>query len=201
MNHAIDKFAIVSAIAVAAAGTMGCGSKTDSPREGTAPTGSLGLPLQTQGASGTAYRLRNAEFVIDQDCWDYGWGGAGNDCPDAIVVNGEDHLDEESIQLSVEEGYYNVRLSSGWEMEERANGNGNGAIVEATLLSSSSRWIYVSRNSTRWVDFEFGIGERSIWMNGRLNIEMTVYEDPSDLYGYAGAPGTGGTWGQGGSAW
>ena len=47
---------------------------------------------------------------------------------------------------------------------------------------------------------EFGLGERSIWMNGELNIDLQVYEDPDDLNGgYGGSPGDGGYGGYGGN--
>jgi hypothetical protein len=45
---------------------------------------------------------------------------------------------------------------------------------------------YVNPHSTSWVAYEFGIGERSIWFNGKLNIEIRVHEDPSELYGSEG---------------
>jgi hypothetical protein len=49
------------------------------------------------------------------------------------------------------------------------------------------------------VTYQFGIGDRAIWFNGELNIDIQVYEDPSELNpGYGGASGLAGAGGEGG---
>jgi hypothetical protein len=63
--------------------------------------------------------------------------------------------------------------------------------VEAQLLSSSSPWVYVYPRSTSWAEFSFGIGERKVWFNGNLNIDINVYEDPDDYYGGCGGYASG----------
>jgi hypothetical protein len=62
--------------------------------------------------------------------------------------------------------------------------------VEATLLSGNGQWVYVSPHSTSWVEFSFGIGGSELWLNGKLNIGINVYEDPDEYYG-----GSAGGWG------
>mgnify|MGYP001555329432 FL=1 len=101
-----------------------------------------------------------------------------------MAVSSEDEPEAASIAVSVEQGSYYVRLQPGWHMEKVEGGVASE--VEATLLSPATQWLYVNAHSTTWVEYEFGLGERSIWFNGQLNIGIRVHEDPSELYGYAG---------------
>jgi len=161
------------------------------------PSNSLGeitLPLTTQGASGVTYRLRNASFIVQNqyEYYDYGYAaGAGgtSNTPGTIIVSSETDPNAQNISLSLEEGYYNVRLVPGWHMEKVSSSGAQ--TVEATLLSGASQWVYVSRQSTRWAEFTFGIGGREIWLNGKLNITIDVQESA----GAGGAVSTGGAGG------
>jgi hypothetical protein len=155
--------------------------------------GTLQLPLVTEGASGTKYRLRNATFeVINYTYYYYpydnagGAGGEGGSGAGRVTVSSEDDPDATSIALSVERGDYYVRLLPGWHMEKIDAGGASE--VEATLLSSDTQWVYVNPHSSSWVEYEFGLGGRQLWFNGQLNIEIRVHEDPSELYGLAGQP-------------
>lgn len=153
--------------------------------------GTIALPLGAYASSGTRYRLRNATFVI-QDPYANGYGGeGGGSSPDSIVVSSEDDPDADSINLNVEQGYYRIRLQSGWHMEKQED-DGSFSDVEAQLLSSTSQWVYVSPRSTSWAQFDFGIGDREVWFNGQLNIDINVYEDPDDYDGGSGGDGAGG---------
>lgn len=149
--------------------------------------GEMALPLTTQGASGVTYRLRNATFVIQNQYqyYDYGYeagaGGVGNQGP--IIVSSETNPNATNISLSLEEGYYLVQLRPGWRMEKL--GASGAETVEATLLSGASQWVWVSRQSTSWAEFSFGIGGRELWLNGKLNITIDVQEA-------GGATGAGG---------
>jgi hypothetical protein len=67
--------------------------------------------------------------------------------------------------------------------------NGEATDVEATLLSSATQWIYVSPHSSSWVSYQFGLGERSLWFNGDLTIDVQVFEDPKEYYGGHGGYG------------
>lgn len=154
--------------------------------------GTIGVPLGAYSNSGTRYRLRHATFVIRNGDYDYGYGGeGGGGNGDAITVSSEEDPAAESINLSVERGYYRITLQSGWYMEQEAQ-DGSFSEVEAQLLSNSTQWVYVSPNSTSWARFSFGIGDREVWFNGNLNIDVTVYEDPDDYYGGYGGHASGG---------
>jgi hypothetical protein len=145
--------------------------------------GTLSVPLVSYGASGTKYRLRNATFEINSGYYyydNYGEGGTG-DAPAPITVSSEDDPEANTISVSLERGYYNVRLLPGWHLEK----SGDDVIeeVESTLISDATQFVYVNAHSSTNVEYEFGIGGRSIWFNGDLNINIHVYEDPSELYG------------------
>jgi hypothetical protein len=160
--------------------------------EGSAPEehGTLNLPLSTQGPSGTTYRLRDATFEIRSEYyyWDNAGGQGGGSGPNVITVSSETDPDAGAISVNLERGYYYVRLLPGWRMEKVEDGTATD--VEATLLSSATLWTYVAAHSTSWVEYQFGLGDRSLWFNGNLNLQIQVYEHPSDLYG--GTSGAGG---------
>jgi hypothetical protein len=188
---------------LAAAGLMmltGCGNAPASG--GGAPVESIGelaLPLVTHGASGTLYRLRDATFAIHH----YGYagyggssvgGGGGGD--EVVTVSSETDPDSETISVSLEEGQYYVELLPGWHFEKQTP---EGSVaVEATLLYGETQWVYVSRRSTSFAEFQFGLGDREVWLNGDLNIGVVLYEDPSEI-GYGGSGGFGGTAGAAGA--
>lgn len=191
---------------------LGCSSENGGgDTEGA--VGRLALPLVTQGASGITYRLREATFAISR----YGYyggqpgtGGAtvsggtgsGGGWPgdEVILVSSEDDPDATSISVSLEEGGYYVQLLPGWHFEKE---DPTGTVaVEATLLSGEAQWVWVSRQSTSFAEFQFGLGDRELWLNGQLNIGVRLYEDPSQVGGYGGTSGgfAGGTWGTAGTA-
>jgi hypothetical protein len=205
------------AMLLAAAGSslMGCSSSGESsPVAEGESRGQIALPLTTQGNSGVVYRLRDATFNI----YRYGYyagtagspsmmgtagtattagtGGSGGS-GDVITVSSETDPDAATIKVPLEEGAYFVQLLPGWHFEKQTP-EGYEA-VEATLLSGDTQWLYVSRLTTIFAEYHFGLGEREIWLNGELNIGVVLHEDPSEL-GYGGSVGTGGFVGTGGSA-
>lgn len=171
---------------ISAAGLVGCSSS------GGHDLGQMTLPLTTQGASGLTYRLRDATFVVQNQssAYDHDSGGAagssGTPGTVVVVVSSETNPDAATISLSLEEGNYNVRLLPGWRME-RVKVN-QVQTVEATLLSGSSQWVWVSRQATSWAEYSFGIGGSEVWFNGKLNIAINVQEVP----GAGGEGGVGG---------
>ena len=175
---------LVLAAGLGVVGLAGCSGSGG--RDGALETlGQMSLPLSTQGASGTTYRLRDATFVVQPEYYYYDAAGAGGS-PGTVTVSSETDPNAKNISLSLEEGYYNVQLLPGWHLEK---GTAPGAqTVEATLLSGTSQWVYVSRQSTSWAEYNFGIGAKEIWLNGKLNIEINVQEVPG---GEAGAGGGG----------
>ncbi len=168
--------------------TAGCSGNDRGPEE----HGTLSLPLSTQGPSGTTYRLRDATFLIRSEYYyygDVGGEGGGGTGPNVITVSSETEPDASAISVSLERGYYYVQLQPGWRIEKVEDGVATD--VEATLLSSDTQWTYVAAHSTRWLEYQFGLGGRSLWFNGNLNLQIQVYEKPSDLYG-GGGDGAGG---------
>jgi hypothetical protein len=161
--------------------------------------GQLALPLTTQGASGVQYRLRDATFTVAR----YGYmgyagsasGGAG---PGLVTtVSSEDDPDAATISVNLEEGSYYLELLPGWHFEKQTTSGYEP--VEATLLSGQTQYVWVSRRSTSFAEFQFGLGDREVWLNGDLNIGVVLYEDPSEL-GYGGSGGYGGAYPVAGSA-
>jgi hypothetical protein len=110
-----------------------------------------------------------------------GKGGTTQETPAPIVIDSEDDPDAVSMEVELEEGYYNITLRDGWRIEKVVDGKAQ--TVEATALNGTSQWINITRHRTSLVAFEFGIGERSIWFDGKLHVNVNVYEDPDTYYG------------------
>ena len=183
------------------AGALGGCSGAGEGSEGEKVFGQMALPLTTQGASGVTYRLRDATFVIQpqylllRECRQCrgSAGAGGTQVP--VIVSSETDPDATNISVSLEEGYYYVNLSPGWHLEKVTSAGAEP--VEATLLSGEYQWVYVSRQSSSWAEFSFGIGSRAIWLNGQLNIGIDVQETPGGSGGFGGWGNTGG-WGNAG---
>lgn len=192
----------------------GCADTGTTVKEENVEMGTLALPLTSTSPAGVQYRLRNATFEIQQPyyyCYDYGAagayqgvGGSASGCAEPIIVNSETDPTAASIAVELEAGSYEIELLPGWTME-RIEG-GVATPVEAQLLSDPWQWVYVSRHATSWVEYQFGIGDRAMWFNGQLNIEIQTYDDPEQYYGpsYGGYGGIGGFSGMpatAGAAW
>lgn len=179
--------AIWVGLTVGATGLTGCSGDDGKGRE----AGTLRLPLLTQAPSGATYRLRDATFEIRNEYYYYeepsGAGGAGDQSPPITLVSSETNPDASAIDVSVERGYYYVQLRPGWRLEKVEDGVVTD--VEATLLSPATQWVYVAARSSTWLEYQFGLGDRSLWFNGKLTLQIAVYEKPSDLYGGGGEPG------------
>jgi hypothetical protein len=176
---------LLAGLVLSAGLVAGCSSGGGGKEE----LGTLNLPLVTHGPSGAEYRLRNATFEISNLYYydDYGSGGDGGTSAPPITLSSEDDPTATSLSVSVERGYYYVRLLPGWHLEKV---DASGATeVEATLLSSATQSIYVYQHESTWVEYEFGIGDRALWFNGQLNIDIVVHEDPSEIYGNTGGFG------------
>ena len=191
---------------------LGCGNAAQGHDGGGDKLGQLALPLVTQGASGVTYRLRDATFAVHHYNYGPGMGGgyliqpaddgSGTTPPpgdEVTTVSSEEDPAAQNISLSLEEGEYYVELLPGWHFEKQTPQG--SAAVTATLLSGQTQWVYVSRQSTSFAEFEFGLGDRSLWLNGQLNIGVVLHEDPNELPQYGGSGGTGYTGGSGGSVY
>ncbi len=201
MNKMFRGFGSLAAAGVAfVAGLSGCASQPDDE----AALGSISLPLAAEAQSGARYRLRNATFEIRSGYYWYdetgggvttggGEGGSGSSNP-LLTISSEDEVpDATSILVDLEQGSYNVSLLPGWNFEKVEGGTATE--VEATLLSSQTVYVYVSPHSTTWAQYRFGIGDSALWLNGKLNVSIDVYEHPDEYYGNGGA---GGGYGEGG---
>ncbi|MDF3069396.1 MAG: putative secreted protein [Polyangiaceae bacterium] len=178
-------------LAAASTSLMGCSSSGQSSGGENESEGQLALPLVTQGASGVVYRLRDATFTISRYGWmgtgGTGWAsGGGPGGTEVVTVSSETDPNAATISVNLEEGQYFVTLQPGWHFEKQTAAGYEE--VEATLLYGETQYVYVSRQSTSFAEFQFGLGGREIWLNGDLNIGVVLYEDPSDL-GYGGSGG------------
>src|SRR6187551_296833 len=102
---------LVAGLAVlAGALTVGCSSGGGGGPDATElGRGTLQLPLVTEGASGTQYRLRNATFEITSYSYYYypyesGAGGEGGASTQHVTVSSEDDPEATSIAVSIERG-------------------------------------------------------------------------------------------------
>ncbi|WP_437972494.1 hypothetical protein WMF04_31745 [Sorangium sp. So ce260] len=204
--------ALAAAGVLSAVGISGCVSQAGDDE---AALGSISLPLAAEAPSGARYQLRNATFEIRREYyWDTAvsvgvggvsstTGGGGIPSGPLLTINTEDEdPGASSIIVDLEQGGYYVTLLPGWEFEKVQGGTATD--VEATLLSSETVYVYVSPHSTTWAQYQFGIGDAALWLNGKLNVSIEVYEDPSEYYGRSGSVGGGWdpTGGQGGAgAW
>lgn len=186
---------------------MGCADSGAGQKENNEELGKLALPLITNGPSGAQYQLRNATFQIQpyQYYYDYGvggyYGGTGAGVagsrpttgPVPITVSSETDPSAPTIEVDLEQGDYYITLLPGWSLESIVDGVAT-TVPEVQLLSGETQWVWVSRRSTSWVNYQFGIGDRKIWFNGKVNIEVQVYETPEQYFGpsYGGAGGS--TW-------
>lgn len=215
MNKLTRRLGTLALAGAAAMMLVGCGSKFQGGDDGTGgdEVGELALPLVTQGASGVTYRLRDATFAIHSECYFYadapaepmtggsgGFAGTGSSggCGDTVFLSSEDDLDALNLTVSLLEGSYYIELLPGWHFEK--NGPMGAEPVEATLLSGQTQWLWVSRQSTTFAEYQFGLGGSDVWLNGQVNIGIRLCEDPNEpCYpgGSAGAPGTGGSFGMG----
>ncbi|WP_437962829.1 hypothetical protein WME76_47260 (plasmid) [Sorangium sp. So ce119] len=212
MLKGLGVFAAVGGLFVT--GISGC----NMPAGDDAELGSLSLPLAAQAPSGVSYRLRNATFQIQSDYYWYdgvsvgssssGVGGSPGSTTSSstgyfpggtsLTINSEDEdPDASSILVDLEQGSYYVQLLPGWHLEKVEGGTATA--VDATLLSSQMIYVYVSPHSTTWAQYQFGIGDRALWLNGKLNLSINVYEDPDEYYGYGQGGAGGGDWGTGGA--
>ena len=189
---------LTAVCAVVAAGWLAVGCDGHGSGGSTeAEPAKLGLPLKTYSSSGAEYRLRNADFQVwgyAQNCW------SDPDCEAYDNnISSEDYLEEDSIVLDLIAGDYEIFLQQGWQLEKTEDGVTE--IVEATLLNDPYQWLWVSPHSTTWVSYQFGVGGTEIWLNGQVTINIDVYEDPDEYYGWGtgGSTATGGSWGTGGS--
>ncbi|WP_437907615.1 hypothetical protein WME95_06845 [Sorangium sp. So ce327] len=201
MTKSIKGFGSVAAAGVVFAALLsGCGSQG---ADRGPDVGAISLPLAADAPSGARYRLRDATFEISNGYYYYedentSAMAVGGSYGTVVTVSSEDQdPNETSLLVDLEQGGYSVTLLPGWHFEKVEDGTVTDPNVEATLLSSQRIYLYVSPRSTTWAEYAFGIGSSELWLNGKLNLGINVYEDPDDYY-YGGNVTAGGTGGAGG---
>src|SRR5512133_1457567 len=98
-----------------------------------------------------------------------GRGGATSIPAPPVIVRSETNPTDPTIEVDLEAGSYQVVMLPGWSLESVVDGV-SASVPAVQLLSGESQWVWVSRRSTSWVNYQFGIGDRSVWFNGKLNI-------------------------------
>lgn len=143
--------------------------------------GQIRLALEAKGPSGKTYRLRDATFSIDQTYTEY-----SDDTEYPITLSTEDDIESTELSATVVPGSYRVRLSSDWRMEV-IEYDGSAKDVDAVLLSSESRSIYVYNGQTYFVEYIFGIGTDIVeFRRGDIKIGIQIEEDDSGVDDDAG---------------
>ncbi|WP_437591394.1 hypothetical protein [Sorangium sp. So ce1000] len=198
MTKTIRGFGLLMAAGVVFTALLSGCSSQGSDRE--PDVGSLSLPLAANAPSGARYRLRDATFEI----WsNYGYsyedggynsaaavgvgGSGGGSYGTYVTVSSEDvDADASSLLVDLEQGWYYVSLYPGWRFEKVQGSTVTDPHVEATLLSQQTVRVHVSPHSTTWAQYAFGIGDSALWLNGKLNVDINVYENPNEYYGVGG---------------
>jgi hypothetical protein len=155
--------------------TAGCSNHdVVSIEEGNVPalsTGQLQLALTARGSSGSLYRLRHAEFLVQElDPF----GGF------ATVLSSENDPLASTLEATLETGDYVVDLFPGWFLEKVIDGVATQVV--ANLVSSSSLSFSILANEESRVSYRFETnGEIIEFSQGRLIIQIEVEERSSEV--------------------
>lgn len=129
--------------------------------------GELALDLVASDPEGHRYRLRNAQFEVHLDSS----SDAGVQRP--VVLNSEDDPASDTLGTRLLEGRYRVILREGWYMER--TDLAPPTRVDALLLGSAARSVFVRRQSRSSVFFDFGVGgDRLDFFGGDLNVRIGI---------------------------
>jgi len=128
-------------------------------------TGTISVPLVTTGESGATYRLREGFFEI----YNYMTG-------DYQEVYSEDYLEDETIDIVVEQGDYEIYLYPDYWLDMKAPEDEDEEYtpVDATLVSENPAWVFVSPDAVSAVNFVFRLGDGP---QGLLTIGIVVQEE------------------------
>jgi len=164
-SFALARTAAVGAVAIVAALSFTACATEPAPTEASA----LEIPLITSGPDGTQYRLSNPTFVIT------------GPTSQTVVANG----DEESFQVSLAPGLYDVRLIDGWSIEHTRT-DGTVEVLPAILGSHNPQQVRVFADTRAFLFFDFFIRNQ----NGTLTVSFGVDPQPRQIVG-ALRPSTG----------
>jgi hypothetical protein len=151
-----------------------CASKKDHAAEefAEAPvsTGSLRMALSARGESGTLYRLRNANFNVQQD--NFGFFTTLSTENDPLATTLEATLPVGNFFINIQPDF-----SSGGNFTLEKVENGSSTRVRATLLSPSQQTFTIRGNEETQVGYRFETnGEVVDFGQGRLVITLDVAE-------------------------
>jgi len=193
---------IVAAFVAMAACT---GAENDGPGEEAA--GELELALIGTGSNGTQYRLRQGEFVVSPNYYEYedeSWGGQGGDPYQATVLSTESDPDADRIVGRFLPGsYYVTFTSTDWYLEALTP-SGPERVEESVLLSSRFVYAYIYDGRSTAVTYRFGVdGELIDFRSGKLEIGIAIERPEDHMEGGSGGigeePPLAGVGGMGGS--
>ena len=131
-------------------------------------SGRMALALSTRGASGSLYRLRQAEFFVSQQSTDPFSGFA-------LVLSSEEDPLASTLEATLPAGDYSVELFFGWTLEKVVEGE--VVTVDARLLSPAQQLVSILPDEESPVSFRFETeGEVVTFEQGRLVIDIEVEE-------------------------
>jgi hypothetical protein len=143
-------------------GVGACTSHDDS-RDEAEKTGSVDLALTGTSASGTTYRLRNAELTIN--------GG-----PAPIVFHTEDDPTRTLITQELDAGDYSLHVTPGWHLE-RVAASGAAQTVDATVTSPDPFPFTITPNGFTSVVIQFFTDGQVVNMTrGDVGISIGISE-------------------------
>ena len=134
-------------------------------------TGQLELALTARGPSGSLYRLRQAEFLVQElDPF----GGF------LTFLSSENDPLASTLEATLDTGDYLVELFPGWFLEKVIEGVATPVV--ANLISSPSQSFSILANEESVVSYRFETnGEIVEFSQGRLIIQIEVDERSTDL--------------------
>jgi alpha-tubulin suppressor-like RCC1 family protein len=132
--------------------------------------GTLRMAIKATAPSGTSYRLRHGAFDI-----------VG---PSQTTLSTETNLDDETLEVALDAGNYQVTLNDGWFLE-RTNGDGTYDVVDAVLLSDKTQDFTIISHQTTNIRYRFRVAGEVVEIGGTLAIGIDVVEA-------AGGTGAGG---------
>ena len=171
--RAIESILVSAVVALAA----GC-THRDTGREGPVAKGAdgkLDLALETTSDSGKVYRLRNANFEIQNPF-------VGNA---AKVLRSEDDPSAPVLETFLAPGTYFSILDGGWFVEQVDSLNGTAFGVSANLESGSVQQFNITSDQESFVRYDFQVdGQRvSFGPPGRLIVGATFHESEGGTSG------------------
>jgi hypothetical protein len=165
MGRAAFGFGLAWSITIGATAITlpGCASDPSAERDQAGEAGTIDLALSGTSASGTLYRLRDAQIDVT---------GAAS-----ASVASEDHLGDAEVSLELPAGGYIADLLDGWRLERSLDGGVTFTDVPAILVSTDPLPFVVVDQERTDVRLVFRAGEDVVELgNGRVVIGIDVID-------------------------